>query len=218
MDIAINPSDQVAQHVILQGVSWETYTRLLADFEDSHAAHFTYDRGVLEIMVLSAKPEEANRTIALLIEILALELEIDVRNLGSTTFKRADLFRGFEPDTCFYVQNAARIADKEELDLTVDPPPDLVIEIDITHPSLDKLPIYAEVGVSEIWRYDGTAVTIYILEGNTYLERENSAALPQLSCSMLLQFIADSKRLARTAWLRSIRNWVHSRTPDDTEV
>jgi Uma2 family endonuclease len=188
-------------------VSWETYERLLADFQDSHAAHFAYDRGTLEIMVLSTKHEEPNRTIAFLVELLALEMNLNVRNLGSTTFTREDLDRGFEPDTCFYIHNAARVKGKEEIDLAVDPPPDLVIEVDITHPSLDKLPIYAAIGVPEIWRYDGQQLTIFKLEDETYRSQTESQALPGLTSSLLSQFIADSKTLDRLDWAQRIREW-----------
>jgi Uma2 family endonuclease len=203
---APSPSDR-GQRVILHGVSWETYERLLADFQDSHAAHFAYDRGTLEIMVLSTKHEEPNRTIAFLVELLALEMNLNVRNLGSTTFTREDLDRGFEPDTCFYIHNAARVKGKEEIDLAVDPPPDLVIEVDITHPSLDKLPIYAAIGVPEIWRYDGQQLTIFKLEDETYRSQTESQALPGLTSSLLSQFIADSKTLDRLDWAQRIREW-----------
>jgi Uma2 family endonuclease len=201
------PPSDVGQHIILHGVSWETYERLLADFQDSHAAHFAYDRGTLEIMVLSTKHEEPNRTIAFLVELLALEMNLNVRNLGSTTFTREDLDRGFEPDTCFYIHNAARVKGKEEIDLAVDPPPDLVIEVDITHPSLDKLPIYAAIGVPEIWRYDGQQLTIFKLEDETYRSQTESQALPGLTSSLLSQFIADSKTLDRLDWAQRIREW-----------
>ena len=158
-------------------------------------------------MVLSTKHEEPNRTLALLVEMIALEMNINVRNLGSTTFTREDLDRGFEPDTCFYIQNAARVRGKEEIDLAVDPPPDLVIEIDITHPSLDKLPIYAAVGVSEIWRYNGQQITIFTLEDKAYRPQEESAALPGLTSQILSQFIAESKSLERLEWLRRVQQW-----------
>jgi len=202
-----SPQPEREQHVILHGVSWATYESLLADFQESHAAHFAYDRGTLEIMVLSTKHEEPNRTIALLVEMIALEMNINVRNLGSTTFTREDLDRGFEPDTCFYIQNATRVRGKEEIDLEIDPPPDLVIEIDITHPSLDKFPIYAAVGVSEIWRYDGGRVTIFTLEDKAYRSREESAALPGLTSQILSQFVDESKTLERLEWLRQVQNW-----------
>ena len=207
MAIALSPQEQVVQQVILHGVSWETYKRLLADFAESHAAHFAYNRGVLEIRVPSAKHEEANRTMALLIEMLALELDVSVRNLGSTTFKREDLARGFEPDTCFYIQSAQRMHGKDEIDLAVDPPPDLVIEIDITHPSLDKLPIYAAIGVPEIWRYDGHAVTVVVLQEGVYVAHEESVAFPRLTREVLSRFMEESKQQERTAWLRSVRAW-----------
>src|SRR5688500_283968 len=122
---------QVSQCLILHGVSWATYQRLLDDFKDSHAAHFAYDRGVLEITVLSSKHERPNRTLALLVEVLAEELNMDVQRLGSTTFTREDLNKGLEPDSCFYIQNEARVRGKDEIDLAIDPPPDLIIEIDI---------------------------------------------------------------------------------------
>jgi len=92
---------------------------------------------------------------------------------------------GFEPDTCFYIQSAQRIHGKDEIDLAVDPPPDLVIEIDITHPSLDKLPIYAAIGVPEIWRYDGHTVTLVILQEGAYIAREESVAFPRLTRQVL---------------------------------
>jgi Uma2 family endonuclease len=209
MAIALSPQEHTVQQVILHGVSWETYERLLADFAESHAAHFAYDQGVLEIHVPSAKHEEANRTMALLIEMLALELDVSVRNLGSPTFKREDLAWGCEPDTCFYIQSAQRIHGKDEIDLAVDPPPDLVIVIDITHPSLDKLPIYAAIGVPEIWRYDGHAVTLVILQDGAYVAREESIAFPRLTREVLSRFMAESKQQERTAWLRSVRAWVH---------
>lgn len=198
---------ETGHRLILHGVSWATYESLLADFQDSHAAHFAYDRGVLEIMAPSAKHEEPNRTLALLVEMLALELHINIRNLGSTTFMRKDLQRGFEPDTCFYVRNVERIRGKEEIDLTIDPPPDLVLKVDITHPSLNKLPIYAAVGVPEIWRYDGQHLTIFILKDKTYHQQEESLAFSHLTRHVLSQFIAESKTLERLDWLRRVQEW-----------
>ena len=112
--------------------------QLLSDFQDSHAAHFTYDRGILEIMVLSFKHETVNRTLAQLVSVIAEEMQVDIINAGSTTFKRRDIAQGFEPDSCFYIQNEGRISGKAEIDLDVDPPPDLIIEIDITSPLLNK--------------------------------------------------------------------------------
>ena len=120
------------QRVLLRNISWETYERLLEERGDNSAPRFTYDRGELEIMSPSPEHEALNRSIALLVEFLAAELGIDVYDLGSTTFRREDLERGFEPDSCFYIENEERVRGKTRKDLSVDPPPDLVIEIDIT--------------------------------------------------------------------------------------
>lgn len=202
-----SPSPDGGQQIVLHGVSWATYEQLLTDFQDRHAAHFTFNQGVLEIMVLSAKHEEPNRTLSLLVEIVAAELDIDIRNLGSTTFKRADLAKGFEPDSCFYIQHEADIGGKSEVDLAIDPPPDLVIEIDITSPSLDKFPIYAQIGVPEIWRYDGTTISILVLDDGSYTERGDSAALPGVTSAVLAQFLEDSQHLKRAQWLRNVQTW-----------
>jgi Uma2 family endonuclease len=215
MSIVLPPPQQVEQKVILHGVSWETYERLLADFADSHAAHFAYDQGMLEIMVLSFRHETLNRTLAMLVETLAEELDIDLINAGSTTFKRVDLARGFEPDTGFYGQRADHIRGKDEIDLTVDPPPDLVIEIDITSPSLDKLPIYAAVGVPEVWLYQGQELTIFVLQGGAYAVHDESLALPGVTQAVLERFLDEGRQLKRSAWLRNVRDWVRRRGADE---
>jgi Uma2 family endonuclease len=199
---------QTEQRVIVRFVSWTTYEHLLADLSNQSSTRLTYDRGMLEIMCPLPEHEEWNRTIALLVEVLAEEMRIDVRNFGSTTFRRADLARGFEPDSCFYIQHEANISGKSTIDLTVDPPPDLVIEVDITSGSLDKFPIYAQVGVPEVWRYDGQRLRIYILRAERYVESETSLALPLLTSTRLSEALAQSKTLKRTALLRSFRTWV----------
>jgi Uma2 family endonuclease len=199
------------QKIILIGVSWETYERLLDDLSDSGSPRLTYDRGTLEIMSPSAEHEEINRTIALLVEVLAEELGVDIRNLGSTTFRREDIERGFEPDSCFYIEHLDEIEGKTQLDLAVDPPPDLVVEIDVTSPSIDKLPIYAQAGVPEIWRYDGDGeLVIYILLAGEYQESDESMAFPLMTGATLIGFISESRSMRRTAWLRKLRDWIRA--------
>ena len=114
-------SPPAEERIVLHDVSWETYERLLADHVDRSVPHFTYDRGELEIVSPSTEHEEDNRTLALLIEIIAMEWEIDIRNVGSMTFKRLDLQRGFEPDSSFYVQHEPLVRGKAQIDLEVDP-------------------------------------------------------------------------------------------------
>ena len=196
--------------VILHNISWSLYEQLLAAHEDKSSPHFVYDRGELEITVLSYEHEELNRLINDFIVVIAIEWDIEYCNAGSTTFKREDLERGFEPDSCFYVQHAEQIAGKKRLDLTVDPPPDLVLEVDITHSSLDKLSIFATVGVPEVWRYEGERVRMLALAGDRYVEREQSLAFPALRCAHLGELLTASQQMPRTAWLRHVRAWAQA--------
>lgn len=130
-------------------------------------------------------------------------LGIDIRNLGSATFKRGELERGFEADVCFYVQNAGRIEGKAHIDPASDPAPDLVIEVEITRPALNKLPIYADFRVPEVWRYDGERLAILQLQGLEFAEREESLTFPNASAVELSRLARRSVRLRRTEWLRS---------------
>lgn len=199
------------QRTVLHNISWETYEHLLADHRDRSSPRFAYDRGVLEIMVVSSKHERPNRLISLLVELVAEELELDLVNLGSTTFRREDLQRGFEPDTCFYVQNEERVRGKLEIDSDVDPSPDLVIEVDMTSPSLDRFPIYARFGVPEVWRYDGEKVVVYELRDTEYVEFANSLALPWFTSDILTHLVEQGLTMRRTSWARKVREWARGR-------
>ncbi|MEK6299174.1 MAG: Uma2 family endonuclease [Acidobacteriota bacterium] len=196
--------------VILDRVSWETYERLLAEHGERNGTRFTYDGGVLEIMVLSSRHEMPNRTLAALVEVLAEEWNFNIARLGSTTIKREDLQKGFEPDSCFYIQHAAAIRGKEEIDLNEDPAPDLTIEVDITRESLNRFPIFAAVGIPEVWRFDGTRVTFFQLDSGSYIETECSLTFPSLSCEIATEFLNQSQKLESTVWLREVRDWARS--------
>ena len=196
------------RRVILQNVRWATYEGLLTDLANQSSIRLAYDQGTLEIMSPLAEHERINRTLSLLIEILAEELSIDIESLGSTTFKREDLERGFEPDSCFYIQHESSISGKSRIDLTIDPPPDLVVEVDITSGSLDKFPIYAKIGVPEIWRHDGKRLNIHILSGEEYIETDRSLAFPFLSGAGISGFLENSRDLKRTALLQKFREWI----------
>lgn len=207
METVKSPAEQRVQ----LPVSWETYERLLDERGESRVPRFTYDRGVLEIVSPSPEHERIAYVLALLVEVLAEEFDIELDGLGSTTFRREDLERGFEPDQCFYVQNAERIRGKNELDLSVDPPPDLIVEVDITNPSLDRFPIYASFGVPEVWRYDAQRVVILQLVGGEYVERLQSLALPPLTSDALTRFTAEGTTLGRRDWMRAVRQWAQQR-------
>jgi Uma2 family endonuclease len=199
--------------VTLRNVGWETYELLVEEDPDRSAPRFFYDRGELEIVSPSFEHEQIASVIALLVEELAVELDIDVVGAGSTTFKREDFSRGFEPDASFYfAANASRVRGKRKLDLDAgDPPPDLVVEVDITSPSASKLPIYAHLGVAEVWRHDGIRLTILRLlrqdaEGEGYYaEIPESAFLAPARVESLTRFVEEGLTSGRPAWARRVR-------------
>ncbi len=198
------------QRVVLQNVSWSTYERLLSEHNDTPTPRLNFDRGTLEIMSPSSEHEEYKQALTLLVEMLADGFRIDVRNLGSTTFRRNELERGFEADACFYIQSAGAIEGKTHIDPAVDPGPDLVIEVEITTPALNKLPIYAAFHVPELWRYDGQRLAILVLHGAEYAESETSHAFPSAAAVALSRLARRSFLLKRTEWLREVRSWVSS--------
>jgi Uma2 family endonuclease len=202
-----SPSSLPERRVTLHGICWQTYESLLKDLENSSTPRLTYDRGTLEIMSPLQEHEELRRNLEALLEIVAEMRDLDVRGLGSTTFRREDLERGFEPDACFYIQNAERIRGKTQVDLSVDPPPDLVIEIDLTRSSLDKLPIYAQLGVPEVWRYTDRRLVILILRDGTYQEQNESVALSGVESASVAALVEEAPVLRRPAWLQKVREW-----------
>jgi Uma2 family endonuclease len=211
MTATLTPPEQVTeQKVILDNISWETYQRLMEERGEHPKPRYAYDRGRLEIMVSSYEHENLKHMIAMLVELLAGELEMDIEAAASTTFQREDLAQGFEPDASFYLQQAARIRGKKRIDLDTDPAPELVIEIDITHPSLNKFPIFAGLGIPEVWRYHKQTMIILKLEGETYGAQEASEIFPGLTSTDLTRLIGESQRMKRAEWMSSVRELVRA--------
>jgi Uma2 family endonuclease len=205
MPLAVSPRTE--HLVVLDHVSWGTYERLLAENDPGRGKRFTYDNGTLQIMVLSLRHELPNRLLAAIVEEVSTEWGLNSISAGSITVKRPDLHKGFEPDSCFYIGNSPAVRGKDELDFTIDPPPDLVIEVDITHGSLDKFPIFAAVGVPEVWRYDSRRVTIHLLKGGAFFESPVSTALPPLSAEVLTALLRSGIEQDRPKWIDEVRKW-----------
>jgi len=201
---AVKPAES---RVLLHNVSWATYESLLEDLADCSAPRLTYDRGDLEIISPQAKHEDATQTINLLMAIVSEELNIEIRGLGSTTFKREEFERGFEADACFYIQDAELVRGKDRLDLPADPPPEIVFEVDITGSSLHKDSIFAQLGVPEVWRYDGNRMQILIRSGEGYQQSQVSSALPFITVEILENFISEGRTLSRPEWFKKVRAW-----------
>jgi Uma2 family endonuclease len=192
-------------------VSWETYERLLGDDEERRIPRMTYDHGVLEL-VTPSKPHEVDAaTITRFVDIVAAVLGIPIQSTASTTFRRQDLERGFEPDASFYIQNEPRVRNRRQVDLTVDPPPDVVLEMEMSRSALDKLPLFASMGIPEVWRCDGQRVTILRLEQDGYRESSSSRSLPVLTSEDLTRFLAESRTMLSPDWFQAVSDWARER-------
>jgi len=191
--------------LVVPGVEWEEYEEVLNDLGHRPGLRISYDTGKLEIV--SPLPEHGicEALLSCLARAFAEAMNLPLEDLASTTWKRSKLQKGVEPDGCFYVANASRIIGKRTIDLNVDPPPDIVLEIDITSDSLAKFPIYAALGVPEIWHCDGDRVEIYFLKSGTYEKTQSSAFLLGLTGSTLTEFLGIGKAQGQTATLDLFR-------------
>ena len=200
---------QVNQRLILQAISWEFYEQLLDEFKSSNALHFAYDNGILEVEVPLGKHEIPITLLADLVSNLCVEKDIEVRNVGSTTFRKRAKAKGIEPDTAFYIQNEKKVRGLLDLDLSKNPPPDLAIEVDVTSPSLNKMPIYAGLGISEVWLYKGKKVEFLKLVGEKYEPIKNSIALPFLTAEKATEFLQTGLKESYNKWIKNVRKWAN---------
>ncbi|MBD2043388.1 Uma2 family endonuclease [Microcoleus sp. FACHB-672] len=196
--------------VLLKNISWQTYEFLVQDLAEQPGIRLTYDRGTLEIMTPLDPHKKYKKILGRFVETLSEELDTDIYSLGSRTCKREDLERGLEPDQCYYIQNEDLVWNKEQIDLNTDPPPDLVIEIDIASSSINRLALYASLSVAEVWRYDGTRLIIYQLQGNEYAECNYSPTFPFLPQAEIERFLELRKTTKEKALLRLFREWIRS--------
>lgn len=190
MTATLSEASKQTQHVILEGITWQTYQALLRDAGDHRSTRFAYDQGILEIIMPSTYHEFLNRILEAIIRALTEELNMRLRGCGSTTINREDLARGVEPDSCFYIQNVDRILGKRKIDFQSDPPPDLALEVDITSSSRRRFGIYLQLQIPEVWRYtEKQGIVIYQLQNGEYQECEFSPTFPMISGSSLMQFL-----------------------------
>ncbi len=194
--------------LILNDVPWEEYEELLSDLGEGYAVRIAYDRGRLEIMSPTARHEMYKDLLLSLARRVADEADLVLETRGSTTFKEKQLLQGAEPDTCFYVENAQRIIGKGDIDLAKDPPPDIIVEVDVSHQSIGKLSFYSAIGVPEIWRYDERQVRILHLVEGRYAEMPSSLTFPVLTNKVLTDALEQSKTEGQSAALRTFRQWL----------
>lgn len=193
---------------VLHDIDWTTYTRLLRAFDGRRHLRLTYDRGTLEIMSPLWEHEKTAYVLGRFIDIITDEFQVPCEPGRTVTLRRRRKSRGLEPDNCYWIASAERLAGKTRLDLRVDPPPDLAIEMDVTHSSLDRMSIYAALGVPEVWRVTSKGLTFNILGGGTYKVRRRSLSFPQLASADLVPFLAQLASTGTAAIVRQFREWV----------
>jgi Uma2 family endonuclease len=189
---------------VLDNVRWETFLEL-AEGRSGSVPRMTYDRGVLELMTPRRQHEQLGCLIGRMVETFSEVRGIEILSCASTTFKRMDLDRAFEPDESYYIAHADEIRPKDEVDLLLDPPPDLVIEVEITSSAIAKLKLFAAMGVPEVWRHDGTRLTMLARSGDGYEPIASSIGLPGLTAATIDAFVARRFEMGETALIREFR-------------
>ena len=203
-----NFEGQLTQTVILPNISWRTYKALLADIGDHHSARLAYNHGILTLKMPSKLHEIINRLLARIVKTLTEELNLEVVDFGSTTLERADLDKGVEPDTGFYIQNALKLEGLDP-DIPDDLPPDIVIEVDITSPSTQQIQIYQALGVPEVWRYTKRrGLVIYHWQAEGYIESDFSSAFEKVSAHFLNQCLQQRQTQSENSVIRTVRSWI----------
>jgi Uma2 family endonuclease len=204
------PADSV---LIQHGVGWNDYEELLEAVGEARGLRISFDVGTLQIITLSQRHEKYATLIERIVDRLSTFLRVKVLFYGSATMRKEQKQTGVEPDACFYVQNASLVGTKDEIDFNTDPPPDVVVEIDLHHDSISKFPIYAALGVPEFWRYDGNVLTIYRLIEGEYQPSAASQSLPLLTGSILTEFLGRIPKEDQYDILLAFEEWLRAQRP-----
>ena len=198
---------QPGQQLLVEDVNWQQFESILAELGERRASRLSYSNGRLEIMVPLPEQEKAKEIIGDMVKILLEARQIAFESLGSTTLKNERMSQAVEPDTCFYIQNQAAVIGKNRLDMSVDPPPDLAIEIDLT--SRTQLDNYQILGVPELWRYARRGLQINVLQAEQYIESDVSPTFPNIPIVQLVnQYTQESLVAGRTRAIQAFKSWV----------
>ena len=198
---------QPGQQLLVEDVNWQQFESILAELGERRASRISYSNGRLEIMVPLPEHEKAKEIIGDMVKILLEARQIAFESLGSTTLKNERMSQAVEPDTCFYIQNQAAVIGKNRLDMSVDPPPDLAIEIDLT--SRTQLDNYQILGVPELWRYARRGLQINVLQAEQYIESDVSPTFPNIPIVQLVnQYTQQSQVAGRTRAIQAFKSWV----------
>lgn len=210
--IAEAPSIEIGEErFLLTGISWTFYLAFCEELGERRI-RLSFDRGSLEIMVTKSPHEYYKKMLAKLVEAIVLERDIPVRSGGSMTFQREDLQKGFDPDECWWIAHEAKVRAVRDFDFQNDPPPDLAIEVEITSSLVNRIGIYAAMGVAELWRFNGRKLRFLLLQDDgTYQESATSRAFDFLKPEHLQPFLVWDEQADETARVRQFVNWLRGR-------
>ena len=201
------------QRLVLYGEPWGAYVRLLHLFDERRHLRITYDRGALEIMTLSPEHEQWKRLIGRLIVALTEELGLPLAEYGSMTMKRRKKLRGLEPDECFWIQNEALVRQLKSYSLCRDPPPDLIVEVDISRSAVNRMGIYAAFNVPEVWRFRNERLEFHVLgEDGKFAVQPISRTFPGIPADEVNRFLALRGQADHNSLVRQFREWIRSRS------
>ncbi|HEY9799773.1 MAG TPA: Uma2 family endonuclease [Leptolyngbyaceae cyanobacterium] len=193
--------------LLMKDISWATYKSILAELGENRSYRVSYNQGVLEIMAPLPEHEVGKVIIGDLVKALLEELDIEFWSLGSTTFDKESMEAGVEPDDCFYIENEAKVRGKERINLEIDPPPDLAIEIDIT--SRTRFNNYQALKVPELWRWNGSRLEINVLVEGSYVQTNQSRNFPNLPITQVIpEYLMRCKTEGRNATMKAFRSWI----------
>jgi Uma2 family endonuclease len=203
---------------VLPKITWQKYEALLAEMAGDRTARFTFDHDRLEMMHPLEEHDRCHKLIESLLLVVTDELDQPITSYKAPTLKREDLQIGVEPDTGYYLQHCDRMDGRAIIDLAIDPPPDLILEVELSRSSLNKFAIYAQLGIPEVWRYISKPgdtflkgqLFIHYLDGDRYREDDHGLAFPFLSAGRILQFIDQSDVEGLPKALRDLRSWVET--------
>jgi Uma2 family endonuclease len=204
-----HPSDaQPAPGVVIPGATWRDHEAMLRIIGERRI-FVNYDRGVMEVMVPSRPHEQIPDFLGLMVDILCEEFDIACEAGGSTTHRRRDLEKGLEPDRCYWLREmGAVMVGRRELDLSSDPAPSLAIEVNYTHSTVDRMAIYAALGVDEVWRFDRALQFLTLGADGSYVPADASHSFPILKLAEAKEFLETSRSMERVAWMKAFRQYV----------
>lgn len=204
--------------IVLHDISWTFYEQFLNEFDERRVPH-SYVNGELRIMAPSARHESSKKILAQLVEAIGNELKLPRRSLGSVTLKLGIHVKGAEPDECYLLVSAPQVSDVRNYDPNVDPAPDLAVEVEVSSPSLNRLPVYAAMGIPEVWVYDGKSVAIGLRkDDDSYESSETSIVFPKLSAKHLTEWVERAYDVEEWQWMEEFREWVRTHLADENPV